>query len=165
MPSKASSSPAASQRPTEEQLRAINNYLSKKPDFDKLIQEANQYKQDHPTRLVKSEYDSEIKAAVKAVFEERQEGVKSTQAPKMPVGVREEEAGSNLTDLVAKQSKDSTASDHQLHDTETTDTGHTKETASMEHHKANPGPVISQDIGEPASKDELKKRSEELNKK
>jgi hypothetical protein len=35
----------------------------------------------------------------------------------------------------------------------------------MEHHKANPGPVIAQNIGEPASKEELKKRAEELNKK
>ena len=34
----------------------------------------------------------------------------------------------------------------------------------MADHQANPGPVISQDIGEPASKEELKKRAEELNK-
>ncbi|KAF1997856.1 hypothetical protein P154DRAFT_565045 [Amniculicola lignicola CBS 123094] len=31
-------------------------------------------------------------------------------------------------------------------------------------HKANPGPVIAQDIGKPESKEELKKRKEELNK-
>lgn len=54
--------------------------------------------------------------------------------------------------------------------------------ASQEHHQANPGPVsrstkctrhvyiltmqvIAENLGEPASKEELKKRSEELNKK
>jgi hypothetical protein len=37
--------------------------------------------------------------------------------------------------------------------------------ATLEHHKANPGPVIADNLGEPASKEELKKRSDELNKK
>lgn len=36
--------------------------------------------------------------------------------------------------------------------------------ASAQDHQANLGPVIAQDIGEPASKEELKKRAEELNK-
>lgn len=36
--------------------------------------------------------------------------------------------------------------------------------ASADHHRANPGPVIAQNLGEPASKEELKKRAEELNK-
>lgn len=31
-------------------------------------------------------------------------------------------------------------------------------------HSANPGPVMAQNLGEPASKEELKKRAEELNK-
>jgi hypothetical protein len=61
-----------------------------------------------------------------------------------------------LTDKVAKESKDSSASDHPLHN---------KNVASMEHHKANPGPVMADNLGEPASKEELKKRAEELNKK
>ncbi len=60
-----------------------------------------------------------------------------------------------MTDQVAKESKDSNASDHPLH----------QEKASIEHHKANPGPVMAENLGEPASKEELKKRSEELNKK
>ncbi|KAF2773672.1 hypothetical protein EJ03DRAFT_347643 [Teratosphaeria nubilosa] len=36
--------------------------------------------------------------------------------------------------------------------------------ATIEQHKANPGPVMGQDLGEPASKEELRKRAEELNK-
>ena len=42
--------------------------------------------------------------------------------------------------------------------------GGEKKLATAQDHQANPGPVISQDIGEPASKEELRKRAEELNK-
>ena len=41
----------------------------------------------------------------------------------------------------------------------------TKEQAKAEHHKATPGPVMADNLGKPASKEELKKRAEELNKK
>ena len=41
--------------------------------------------------------------------------------------------------------------------------GHDK--ASIQHHQANPGPVIAENLPEPASKEELRKRAEELNKK
>jgi hypothetical protein len=70
---------------------------------------------------------------------------------------------SGITDQVAKESSDSNASSHPLHDTDnkTTSGG----AATFEHHKANPGPVIADNLGEPASKEELKKRSDELNKK
>ena len=89
----------------------------------------------------------------------------------MPVLPQEEKAGSSmsflpilgtvrgmltisdLTDQVAKESKDSTASDHPIHDT-----------AKAEHHQANPGPVISQTLGEPTSKEENRKKAEEMNK-
>ncbi|KAL9535170.1 hypothetical protein SMMN14_01327 [Sphaerulina musiva] len=37
--------------------------------------------------------------------------------------------------------------------------------ATLEDHLANPGPVIAENLGEPASKEELKKRMEELNQK
>ncbi|KAK3627233.1 hypothetical protein LTR56_019333 [Elasticomyces elasticus] len=40
-----------------------------------------------------------------------------------------------------------------------------KSAASSDPHKANLGPVMAQNLGEPASKEELKKRSDELNKK
>ncbi|KAK4635701.1 hypothetical protein CLAFUW4_00728 [Fulvia fulva] len=36
--------------------------------------------------------------------------------------------------------------------------------ATAEQHKANLGPAIAENLPEPASKEELKKRSEELNK-
>jgi len=62
----------------------------------------------------------------------------------------------DIYDKVAKESSDSTASDHPMH--------HTGE-ASHEAHKANPGPVIFKEMPEAASKEELKKRSEELNRK
>ena len=55
----------------------------------------------------------------------------------------------DLTDMVAKQSGDSTASTHKMH---------------QDAHKANLGPVKADNLPEPASKEELKKRSEELNK-
>lgn len=37
--------------------------------------------------------------------------------------------------------------------------------ATLDNHLANPGPVIAENLGEPASKEELKKRMEELNQK
>ncbi|KAK5714569.1 hypothetical protein LTR15_010751 [Elasticomyces elasticus] len=40
-----------------------------------------------------------------------------------------------------------------------------KSAASSDAHNANLGPVVAQNLGEPASKEELKKRSDELNKK
>jgi len=72
----------------------------------------------------------------------------------MPVMPTEENTGGDITDQVAKESKDSTASDHPIHD---------KKAHAMDHH-ATPGPVISEDIGKPASKEELKARAAELNK-
>jgi hypothetical protein len=50
-----------------------------------------------------------------------------------------------------------------MHDTDTK--ASSGGAATFEHHKANPGPVIADNLGEPASKEELKKRSDELNKK
>ena len=55
----------------------------------------------------------------------------------------------DITDQVAKESKDSTASTHKLH---------------QDAHAANLGPVKTDNLPEPASKEELKKKSEELNK-
>jgi hypothetical protein len=68
-----------------------------------------------------------------------------------------------ITDQVAKESSDSTASSHSLHQV---DTGATSggSISAQQAFKANPGPVITENIGEPVSKEELKKRAEELNK-
>ncbi|KAF1991655.1 hypothetical protein K402DRAFT_416933 [Aulographum hederae CBS 113979] len=82
----------------------------------------------------------------------------------MPVLPNEENAGGNITDQIAKDSSDSTASSHPHHAEETGAGSGGK--ASVGHHTSNPGPVMNtQDIGEPESKEALKKRAEELNKK
>ena len=73
------------------------------------------------------------------------------------------DARADLTDQVARESDDSTASSHPMHGTDTKATS--GGAATLEHHQANPGPVIAENLGEPASKEELKKRSDELNKK
>lgn len=82
--------------------------------------------------------------------------------------------------MVAKESSDSNASSHPMHQTETGATSGGKATA--QDHSANPvsyclarcpvfatdqskqGPVMAEGLGEPASKDDLKKRAAELNK-
>lgn len=71
----------------------------------------------------------------------------------------------DLTDKVAQESSDSTASSHSLHNEDhsgATSGGGGK--AHAQDHKATPGPAISQDIGEPADKEGTKKRAAELNK-
>lgn len=83
----------------------------------------------------------------------------------MPVLPQEEEAPSNITEMVAKNpspNTESTASDHPRHDDD-----NAAPRAQAKDFKATPGPVIPQkaeDLGEPASKDELKARAAELNK-
>ena len=57
----------------------------------------------------------------------------------------------DLKDKLAQATKDSNAGK--------------EDKAKIEHHQANPGPVMAENLGEPASKEELQKRSEELNKK
>lgn len=42
--------------------------------------------------------------------------------------------------------------------------GDAKGLATANDHKATPGPVMADNLGEPASKEELKKRAAELNK-
>ncbi|KAF5846804.1 hypothetical protein GGP41_004866 [Bipolaris sorokiniana] len=73
----------------------------------------------------------------------------------MPDHPVEESAPGSITDKIAKESSDSTASSHDMHDT-----------GNMQHAQAHmsKGPVIAKDLPEPASKEELKKRAEELNK-
>ncbi|KAF2116931.1 hypothetical protein BDV96DRAFT_645330 [Lophiotrema nucula] len=80
----------------------------------------------------------------------------------MPHHPAEENTSSNIFDQVAKESSDSTASTHEHHDEQSSATSGGSIAANA--HKANPGPVIAEDIGKPASKEELKKRAEELNK-
>ncbi|KAF2810210.1 uncharacterized protein BDZ99DRAFT_387820 [Mytilinidion resinicola] len=73
----------------------------------------------------------------------------------MPVHAAEENATG-----IAKDSSDSTASTHKNHNV---DTGVNPGGVHANAHKANPGPVIAENIGKPESKEALKKRAEELN--
>ncbi|KAH9875331.1 hypothetical protein J1614_004823 [Plenodomus biglobosus] len=67
-----------------------------------------------------------------------------------------------ITDQVAKDSKDSNASSAPLHDVDTgASSGGNVHAAA---HKANPGPVKADNLPTPESKEDLKKRAEELNK-
>ncbi|KAI8934768.1 hypothetical protein NX059_008456 [Plenodomus lindquistii] len=80
----------------------------------------------------------------------------------MPVHAAEETAGGSITDQVAKDSKDSNASDASLHDVDTgASSGGNAHAAA---HKANPGPVQADNLPTPETKENLKKRAEELNK-
>ncbi|KAF2689316.1 hypothetical protein K458DRAFT_290768 [Lentithecium fluviatile CBS 122367] len=81
----------------------------------------------------------------------------------MPVHPAEENATGSITDQVAKESSDSNASTHELHNEGSGATSGGSISAAAAH-KANLGPVKAENIGEPASKEELKKRAEELNK-
>lgn len=62
----------------------------------------------------------------------------------------------DIYDQVAKESKDSGASTHHLHQD--------PHKVAVQAHGANPGPVIAENLGQPASKEELRKRAEELNR-
>ena len=85
----------------------------------------------------------------------------------MPVHPSEEETQSGITEVIAKNpssNTESTASDHPIHHGHH---GDDKVKAQAKDFNATPGPVIPQsadDLGEPASKDELKARAAELNK-
>lgn len=82
----------------------------------------------------------------------------------MPVLPQEEEAQGGITEMIAKNpssNTDSTASDHPAHKEDES------VKAQAKHFQATPGPAIPQnmgDVGEPASKEELRARAEELNK-
>lgn len=81
--------------PTKEQLKAINQYLAHKPDFDKLIAEAkaNSHSSTEPYR---SEYDKILRAAVKETLDERRAEATAWTA-NMPVNPKEEETKERKT--------------------------------------------------------------------
>ncbi|KAK3113765.1 hypothetical protein LTR53_008630 [Teratosphaeriaceae sp. CCFEE 6253] len=114
---------------------AITAYLAQKPDFNKLITEVD----IHPSkRGSATAYDDQIQRAV----------ADSIGAAPSHAGVNELQQPDSV--------KDYKSSAQQAAD---------KMVASADDHKAAPGPVMAQNLGEPASKEELKKRAEELNKK
>ncbi|KAH4413945.1 hypothetical protein HBH70_059100 [Parastagonospora nodorum] len=82
----------------------------------------------------------------------------------MPVYPAEENATGSITDKVAKESSDSNASTHELHDSKEANEATSGGAAHANAHKANPGPVHADNLPTPESKADLKKRAEELNK-
>ena len=82
----------------------------------------------------------------------------------MPVHPAEEIAGGSITDKVAKESSDSNASSAPLHFSKEADKATSGGQVAAQAHKANPGPVQADNLPAAASKEELKKRAEELNK-
>ncbi|KAF2800730.1 hypothetical protein K505DRAFT_370051 [Melanomma pulvis-pyrius CBS 109.77] len=160
----------------------IDDYYKKKPNFTQYIRDpspASKEEKDTPStaepqsteELIKQRRENlKVRKTKEEVQREFYFGISSEDArarrsaqekkeskeTTMPVHPKEEETtGGNITDQVAKESDHSTASDHPIHD----EAAHAQQA-----HKGNPGPVSVADIGKPASKEELKKRAEELNK-
>ncbi|EHY57327.1 hypothetical protein HRR83_002814 [Exophiala dermatitidis] len=77
----------------------------------------------------------------------------------MPQHPAEENTQSNIFDKVAKESSDSTASDHPIHNE---NSGPLKQATSED--LRSKGPQISEDMPPAASKDELKAKAQEMNK-
>merc|ERR1712072_1214084 len=77
----------------------------------------------------------------------------------MPQHPAEETAPSNIFDKVAKESSDSTASDHPMHKENEQPV---KQAASAQDHKGL-GPQISENMPEAQSKDELKAKAAQMN--
>jgi len=77
----------------------------------------------------------------------------------MPVHPSEENTQDHIFDQVAKESDNSTASDHPLHK----ETEGSWKKATAHDHKSK-GPQLSDNLPEAASKDELKAKAQELNK-
>jgi hypothetical protein len=145
----------------------ITDYYDHKPNFADFITESS-LENDVENLQIDSNKEDTLRSLLqhlgsRNILKQRRRR-KHQSTTNMPVHPAEETASGSITDQVAKESKDSTASTHPLHQE---DTGATSggSVDAMQAHKANLGPVIAENIGKPAGKDELKKRAEELNKK
>ena len=90
---------ANTQRPTKQQLEAINNYLAQKPDFAKLIEEAKA-KTQPPTDQRETEYDRILREAVRGTREEKRKEAQQhkDKSTTMPVDIKDcKGAGECLT--------------------------------------------------------------------
>ncbi|EON68771.1 hypothetical protein W97_08029 [Coniosporium apollinis CBS 100218] len=144
------------------------------PSFHERIQDYYAQKDKHYDPIINAFKDANTEA------DSNEATVPIRSKDNMPVHPSEEVAEGNLTDQVAKESSDSTASTHELHQEDTGATSGGK--ASAMDHKANPssaaaamtemvqdkakelGPVIAENLGEPESKEALKDRAKALNK-
>ncbi|KAF2466012.1 uncharacterized protein BDR25DRAFT_306463 [Lindgomyces ingoldianus] len=154
----------------------IAEYHEKKPNFPQLFQDSPPDPPEktklEPAPKQKQSYEEYLKQSVEKLKSHKEErdlrllipGARRQKSHPvaMPHHPAEENATGNITDQVAKDASDSTASTHPHHQV---DAGATSGgSIGAQAHKANPGPVMAEDIGKPASKEELKKRAEELNK-
>jgi hypothetical protein len=170
MPPKTSSSTTAkANKINKEASEAITTYVAQKPDFEKLVKEARENPNRPLTGSRQTEYSRKVKEAVKEVLEERralaEQGSKTTEMPHHP---KDNTSESSKDMIIAREAVIANRSD--LKDStekvsQETEPSNTKDKATVHHHKANPGPVMADNLGPKAGKEELRKRAEELNKK
>ncbi|KAF2873285.1 hypothetical protein BDV95DRAFT_605845 [Massariosphaeria phaeospora] len=148
-------------------FQRIHDLYQQKPNFTQYIGQSDPVSDHHADKFespLRNEHSTAAQVR-RCLFNTSGGNIiqKRKKIPDMPVHPAEENVSSgSITDQVAKESSDSTASTAPMHqeDNKVTSGG----SVSANAHKANPGPVMAQDIGKPASKEELKKRVEELNK-
>ncbi|PSN63718.1 hypothetical protein BS50DRAFT_623429 [Corynespora cassiicola Philippines] len=152
----------------------VQDYYSNKPNFGQHIgKSAQPSKENEPSKTSPDELQQGIESLQvdkdkNPTLEEQKEyffkygGIAKARKANMPVHPAEENVSGSITDQVAKDSSDSTASSAPQHQVQTGATS--GGSIGAQAHKANLGPVVAENIGEPASKEELKKRAEELNK-
>ncbi|KAK8227920.1 hypothetical protein BKA81DRAFT_403500 [Phyllosticta paracitricarpa] len=81
----------------------------------------------------------------------------------MPI-IPNEHSGEHITEQIAKDAESKAQEQHQHSHHHHHGQGGAQVKATVADLTAAPGPVISEDIGKPATKEELKARAEELNK-
>ncbi|KAK1057858.1 hypothetical protein LTR74_013849 [Friedmanniomyces endolithicus] len=139
--------------PTE--LEAIRKYLAQKPDFESLIAEAKQH-----TSQNRKENATEDNHTGNPVYAD------STESAKLAVKAREN--GLQTATMSDTPKQDGSAQPHHPEAVKdfksSAQQAAEKQVASTDDHRGNLGPVMATNIGEPASKEELRKRAEELNK-
>ncbi|EAT84802.2 hypothetical protein SNOG_07336 [Parastagonospora nodorum SN15] len=105
-----------------------------------------------------TEADNLEKEVKNLTVKDEQPSIEEQIKLKMPVHPAEENATGT------KESSDSNASTHELHDSKEANEATSGGAAHANAHKANPGPVHADNLPTPESKADLKKRAEELNK-
>ncbi|OCK84743.1 hypothetical protein K432DRAFT_378293 [Lepidopterella palustris CBS 459.81] len=175
--------PRTSTKPIHE---LVNDYYARRPNFADLAgsdsdSEGSESEPDIKSEIRKEDEEKGIERSADAIEFEvalrelrdgfgvrrakkyRRKDRERKEGAKMPVHPSEGNAGGNITDQVNKESSDSTASTHDHHKEETGASSAGGKLSAAMAHRANPGPVMTENIGKPESKEELKKRAEELN--
>lgn len=166
-PKTSSSTTAKSNKSDKEASETINTYISQKPDFEKLVKEAKENPGRFSTETRQTEYSQKVKEAVKEVLEERrvqaEQRSKSTEMPHDPKD--NEPASSKDITLAPEAAITNRCISKEPTEKVSRETEPSKDKAKVEHHLANPGPVMAENLGPKAGKEELRKRAEELNKR